>query len=64
VGTVFAPLDMATLVLTMMTGGQQYEQNMPMDSIARCQSEAIRVLNEAAKGHVEKTADAAEGPDV
>jgi hypothetical protein len=42
-----------TLVLTLMIGGQQYERNMPMDSVTQCLSEATRVLNEAARVHVE-----------
>jgi hypothetical protein len=38
-----------TLVLTLMIGGQQYERNMPMDSVIECLSQAARVLNEAAR---------------
>jgi len=48
-----------TLVLTLMIGGQQYERNMPMDSVAQCSSEATRALNEAARVRVEN-GDAAE----
>jgi hypothetical protein len=44
-----SPTIVVTLVLTMMTAGQQYERNMPMDSMGQCLSEATRVLNEAAK---------------
>jgi hypothetical protein len=43
-----APL-IVTLVLTLMIGGQQYERNMPMDSVNECLSQAARVLNEAAR---------------
>jgi hypothetical protein len=43
-----APL-IVTLVLTLMIGGQQYERNMPMDSVTECLSQAARVLNEAAR---------------
>jgi hypothetical protein len=42
----------ATLVLTLMIGGQQYERNMPMDSVAECLSEGTRVLNETPRVHV------------
>jgi hypothetical protein len=41
-----------TLVLTLMIGGQQFERNMPMDSVTQCLSEATRVLDEAARVHV------------
>jgi hypothetical protein len=58
--TVMSPTIVVTLVLTMMTAGQQYERNMPMDSMGQCLSEATRVLNEAAKGPVETSKDAAE----
>jgi hypothetical protein len=54
------PTMVVTLVLTMMTGGQQYERNMPMDSMGQCLSEATKVLNQATKGHVETTTDEAE----
>jgi hypothetical protein len=53
------PTIIVTLVLTLMSGGQQYERNQPMDSVAQCLSEAARVLDEAAKLHAEK-ADSAE----
>jgi hypothetical protein len=55
-----SPTIVVTLVLTMMTGGQQYERNMPMDSMGQCLSEATRVLNQAAKAPAETTTDAAE----
>jgi hypothetical protein len=55
-----SPTIVVTLVLTMMTAGQQYERNMPMDSMGQCLSEATRVLNEAAKGPVETSKHAAE----
>jgi hypothetical protein len=55
-----SPTIVVTLVLTMMTGGQQYERNMPMDSMGQCLSEATRVLNQAANGPAEATMDAAE----
>ena len=55
-----SPTIVVTLVLTMMTAGQQYERNMPMDSMGQCLSEATRVRNEAAKGPVETSKDAAE----
>jgi hypothetical protein len=45
-----APL-IVSLVLTLMIGGQQYERNMPMDSVPECLSQAARVLNQAAKVH-------------
>jgi hypothetical protein len=45
-----APL-IVTLVLTLMIGGQQYERNMPMESVTECLSQAARVLNEAARIH-------------
>ena len=37
------------LVLTLMIGGQQYERNMPMDSVTECLSQVATVLNEAAR---------------
>jgi hypothetical protein len=48
------------LVLTLIIGGQQYERDVPMDSIDQCQSEATRVINEAANVRVATTTDAAE----
>jgi hypothetical protein len=53
------PTIVVTLVLTMMTAGQQYERNMPMDSMGQCLSEATKILNQAAKGQVETKTDAA-----
>ena len=41
-----------TLVLTLMIGGQQYERNMPMDSVAQCLSEATRALNDSCASSV------------
>jgi hypothetical protein len=48
------------LVLTLIIGGQQYERDVSMDSIDQCQSEATRVINEAANVRVATTTDAAE----
>jgi hypothetical protein len=37
-----------TLVITMMTSGQEYERYIPMDSIGECVSQAAVVLKDAA----------------
>ena len=47
-------------VLTLIIGGQQYGRDVPMGSIEQCQSEATRVVNEAANIRVATTTDAAE----
>jgi hypothetical protein len=47
-----------TLVITMMTNGQEYERYIPKGSIVECLSEAANVLNEAAKVHAEQADEA------
>jgi hypothetical protein len=47
-----------TLVITLVTGGQEYERYIPQSSIAECLSEAANVLDEAAKVHVENADEA------
>jgi len=41
-----------TLVITMMTGGHEYERTIPMESMTACLSQATQVLNKAAQVHV------------
>jgi hypothetical protein len=55
-----SPTLIVMLVLILIIGGQQYERDAPMDSIDQCQSEATRVINEAANVRVATTTDAAE----
>jgi hypothetical protein len=55
-----SPTLIVMLVLTLIIGGQQYERDVPMGSIEQCQSEATRVVNEAANVRVATTTDAAE----
>jgi hypothetical protein len=47
-----------TLVITMMTSGQEYERHIPRSSIVECLSEAANVINEAAKVHAEQADEA------
>jgi hypothetical protein len=47
-----------TLVIILMTGGQEYERYLPQSSIVECLSEAANVLNKAVKLPAEKADEA------
>jgi hypothetical protein len=43
-----------TMVITLMTGGQEYARNVPMESVAECLKQAATVLAEAARVEPDK----------